>query len=208
MNPRIVPMGPLATNGYFYRTQDLNILFDPGATTAEMLKVLDDFGEQVDAVLLTHGHIDHIMGLAGLVQRFAAVPIYLHRADLPLYQSAGKQAALFGLPFDPLPENLSLFSNEDSTLLGLQVLSTPGHSPGSVCFYDPANQTLFSGDTLFNYGVGRTDLWGGSWEQLEISIKTKLFTLAHETRVFSGHGPSTTIGAELKSNPFVTGLSL
>ncbi|MBU1241197.1 MBL fold metallo-hydrolase, partial [Myxococcota bacterium] len=197
MNPITVPMGPLATNGYFYTLQNKNILIDPGATTAEMLKVLDDFGEAVDAVILTHGHIDHIMGLAGFSRRFPEVPVYLHASDLQLYRNAPKQAALFGLPFDTLPERLSLLNDEGTSLLGFQVLMTPGHSPGSLCLYDPENSILFSGDTLFQFGVGRTDLWGGSWEQLENSIKTKLFALPAETSVFSGHGPGTTIGAEL-----------
>jgi glyoxylase-like metal-dependent hydrolase (beta-lactamase superfamily II) len=130
----------------------------------------------------------------------------MHQSDLPVYESAGNIAKMYGIPFNQGPQP-SVFLNEESSILldgyALKILHAPGHSPGSICFYSKENNFVISGDVLFNGSIGRTDLPGGDFNTLMNSIKTKLYQLPDETRVFSGHGESTLIGNEKLNNPFV-----
>lgn len=156
--------------------------------------------------LLTHAHIDHVFGCGPLAERFD-VTWEVHPADMPLYLQAPQQAAMFGVAFrgGPVPA-ATLDEQTEIAFAGTswQVVHTPGHSPGSVSFVDRANGFVLSGDVLFRGSVGRTDLWEGSYPVLIESIEENLMTLPDDTVVFSGHGPSTTVGHERKTNPFLT----
>jgi glyoxylase-like metal-dependent hydrolase (beta-lactamase superfamily II) len=140
-----------------------------------------------------------------MTQKFK-LKLEMHQADLPVYESAGNIAKMYGIPFNqgPHPED---FLDENSKIeldgFTLDIFHTPGHSPGSICFYSKINNFLIGGDVLFNGSIGRTDLPGGDFDILSESIKTKLYTLPDHTRVFSGHGESTLIGNEKLYNPFI-----
>lgn len=160
-------------------------------------------------LLNTHAHFDHILG-----NRFAfkeyGLKTEMHEADIPLYQNLNLQINMFfGQAFaneDLLTPLGTTLKNGDTIKFGnceLAVLHTPGHSPGGICFYSEKEKQLFSGDTLFKCSVGRTDLQGGNFEQLSVSIKSKLSKLDSETTVYPGHGPSTTIGFEKLNNPYI-----
>lgn len=184
------------------------LVIDPGGNPERIEEHLVRHDLTVTQILLTHAHIDHIGALAAIKQRTGA-PIYLHSDDLALLQAAGQQAAILGLPTPEvvLPEE----TLADGQTVGLNtfpatVLHTPGHTQGSVCFYFAAQGLLLAGDTLFAGGIGRTDLPGGSAQQIFTSIRTKLLTLPDATLVVPGHGPTTTIGAERGSNPFLQGM--
>jgi hydroxyacylglutathione hydrolase len=156
-------------------------------------------------LLNTHGHFDHVLGMRALQDdlggRYA-----IHAADAPLLERLSQQAAAFGFAPAEAPRDVHWLEDGQRLALGgetLEVIHTPGHSPGSVCLR--CGDDLWVGDTLFAGSVGRTDLPGGSWETLERSIRERLYTLGDEVRVHPGHGPSTTIGHERASNPFVSG---
>ncbi|MBR3068032.1 MAG: MBL fold metallo-hydrolase [Prevotella sp.] len=157
-------------------------------------------------VLCTHAHFDHIFGVNTLYDEFGIQP-RLHRADEFLYSGVALQTqAMMGFSFDlPMPPLGPWLEDGELIRLGshqLKVLHTPGHSPGSVLFYIEDEKVLFSGDTLFRMSVGRTDLEGGSWQQLIESLARVVAPLPADTRVYTGHGPATLIGDEVKMNPY------
>jgi hydroxyacylglutathione hydrolase len=193
-------VGPLGTNSFVYEKNGLVIVIDPGGTPDETKKLFSKRSTPVTHILLTHGHIDHILGVGKLKELFPDAALLIDKDDLQLYEKAEIQASMFGLPFAKLPTP-SFFEGDE--VAGLSILKTPGHSPGSVSFYDDSKGVLFAGDTLFRYSVGRTDLWGGSWGELVKSIKNQLFILPPETLVYTGHGPDTTIADEIANNPFL-----
>lgn len=161
-------------------------------------------GYRIKSIVITHGHVDHCCG-AGRLKELVGGEIAIHNDDLFLYERTPEQAAMFGLSAPRLPPPDRVLADGDRITFGpyaLEVMHTPGHSPGAVCL--KLERQVFSGDTLFALSVGRTDLWGGSMEALLRSIRTKLLTLSDETRVYPGHGPSTTIGEERRHNPFLT----
>ena len=182
-------------------------IIDPGDNTAVrgLIKWIGGHDFSLDYILLTHGHIDHIGGVADLQRRFATA-VCLHRNDQVLLQGSAAQARMFDLPAPTIFAVDRWISHGDRLTVGeieLEVIETPGHTPGSVCFYLPDRDTLFSGDTLFWGSVGRTDLSGGSTTNLLTSIHQRLLTLPPQTVVYSGHGPVTTIAREKESNPFL-----
>ena len=189
------------------------IVVDPGDEVGRILDLLGRHKLTVKAIISTHGHIDHVGGLSRLHQCTGA-PVMIHRDDLPLYKGLDEQAAFLGMPTPEMAEIDHLLREGDPLRWGsyeARVIHTPGHTPGSVCLYmpkDPSNVTvpvpqLFAGDTLFAGSIGRTDLWGGSMEQILASLRGKLMELPDETIVYPGHGPATTIGRERDSNPFL-----
>jgi hydroxyacylglutathione hydrolase len=201
---------PFSENTYIlYGDNKECILFDPGCSNEQEENTLLNFIEEkklsVTRLILTHGHIDHVLGVRFMTQKFK-LKLEMHQADLPVYESAGNIAKMYGIPFNqgPHPE---VFLDENSKIeldgFTLDIFHTPGHSPGSICFYSKINNFLIGGDVLFNGSIGRTDLPGGDFDILSESIKTKLYTLPDHTRVFSGHGESTLIGNEKLYNPFV-----
>jgi glyoxylase-like metal-dependent hydrolase (beta-lactamase superfamily II) len=186
------------------------LVVDPGDQAPEILARLDKLGVQAVKLVHTHAHFDHVLATGAVAARTGA-EILLHHADRWLYDNVELQVRAFGVPWSPSPmtpptrelsgDEVLAFGNREA-----RVLHTPGHTPGSICFFvERAGETpvLFSGDTLFRRSIGRTDLWGGSSEQLLSSIRERLFSLPDETVVVPGHGSPTTIGVERESNPHV-----
>jgi glyoxylase-like metal-dependent hydrolase (beta-lactamase superfamily II) len=183
---------------------NLGLVIDPGGDPERILDAVERHQLTVKYVLDTHAHFDHTDANGAIVEATSAA-LALHPDDLPLLEASGG-AALFGLRADPSPPPDFELDDGDEIVVGnlrFLVLHTPGHTPGHVCFYEPTEGVLFDGDVLFYRGVGRTDLPGGSWEQLYSSIRNTLFALPDETVVYSGHGQPTRIGDEKKLNPWL-----
>ena len=199
-------VGALETNCYLVycpETRECAVV-DPGAESEEIFRLIMKKGLKPIIVLNTHGHVDHVGANRDIKERFD-VPLYIHSADSSMLEkSQDSELALFLEAKDsPAPDHL--LKEGDKIRIGksfLEVIHTPGHSPGSVSFL--GDGFILSGDTLFSGGVGRTDFPGGSWRELENSIKNKILTLPDETIILPGHGPSTTVGQEKSSNPFIT----
>lgn len=212
MIQEVIPVGMLRCNCYVLGDEASHeaIVIDPGDDIESVQKVLQKHKLTPKYLVVTHAHIDHVGGLEKLA-RASGAPALMHEADLPLYQNLATQAAWLGMR-PPGTIEIDQFLREGDTLRwgakALQVLHTPGHSPGSVSLYLPAadDRRLFSGDTLFQASIGRTDLWGGSYDEILKSIESKLLIMDDLTKVFPGHGPATTIGAERQLNPFLTDL--
>jgi glyoxylase-like metal-dependent hydrolase (beta-lactamase superfamily II) len=186
------------------------IVVDPGDEVEKVLAVLQKHGLACKAILNTHTHIDHVGGNQGLRDATGA-KLMLHEADLPLYDNLKVQAEWIGLPSAPVRATVDEHVHQGDVVkagaLSAEVLHTPGHTPGSLCFHLAGEKPLLlSGDTLFAGSIGRTDLWGGDYDQELQSIRTRLLALDDATRVICGHGPTTTIGQERKRNPFLVGL--
>jgi glyoxylase-like metal-dependent hydrolase (beta-lactamase superfamily II) len=206
------PVGLLGCNCTIVADPDTReaLVVDPGDQAPDILERLERLGVQAVKLVHTHAHFDHVMG-TGEVSARTGAEILLHPADRWLYDNVELQTRLLGLPLSPTPLPPPTRELVDDEVLAFgrreaRVLHTPGHTPGSVCFFvERAGETpvLFAGDTLFRRSVGRTDLWGGSREQLTASIRERLFPLPDDTIVVPGHGPMTTIGDERESNPHV-----
>jgi glyoxylase-like metal-dependent hydrolase (beta-lactamase superfamily II) len=187
------------------------IVVDPGDEIDRVLGVLRGEGLTCKAILNTHTHIDHV-GANLALRDTTGAPLMLHEADLPLYDQLERQALWLGGMFAapprcPVDEHIHQGDKIRAGRLLAEVFHTPGHTRGSVCFHlAGGNPLLLSGDTLFAGGVGRTDLWGGDFQQELASIKHRLLVLDDRTRVIPGHGPETTIGEERRSNPFLVAL--
>ena len=201
-----LPVGLIQTNCYVVGCQETKegAVIDPGGHPQRILDEVKRLGLNIKYVLDTHAHFDHT-DANGVVVQATGASLALHPQDLPLLKNAGG-AAFFGLEADPSPlPDLELHDGDELEVgkLRFRVLHTPGHTPGHVCFYEPAEEVLFDGDVLFYRGIGRTDLPGGSWQQLMDSIQRVLFALPEDTVVYSGHGPATTIGEEKRLNPWL-----
>jgi glyoxylase-like metal-dependent hydrolase (beta-lactamase superfamily II) len=202
-----LPNGQLAENCYLVadrRTREA-VIIDPGEESAMFLAELDTRGWTLRGIWLTHGHVDHIMGV-GAVKRATGAPIYLHPLDRPLYDALPKYGTWLGLHLEaPPPPDTDLVPGSPVRVgrFEFDVRFTPGHSPGSVSFV--GQERVFGGDVLFNGSVGRTDLPGGDPAVLAATIQSQFLSLADSTVVHSGHGPDTTIGIERLTNPFLTG---
>jgi len=181
------------------------VIIDPGQEADLFLRRLDTEGLALEAVWLTHAHLDHILGLSDVVER-TGVAVHLHPADRPLYDGVEEQGAWLGVRAKRPPPPQHELAHGDTVSVGglsFEVRHVPGHSPGSVAFV--GHGVAIVGDALFAGSVGRVDLPGGDGATLLASIRDELMTLPDETVVYSGHGPETTIGAERRLNPFVTG---
>jgi glyoxylase-like metal-dependent hydrolase (beta-lactamase superfamily II) len=206
---KTIVVGPFFSNCYILicGTTSEGIIIDPGDEPTKIINTLKKYKPKIKYILLTHAHVDHTRGIPQ-IKLFTGAPIYLHKADLPLYQNSVAQAQKFGLYAEEPPPVDFFLKNGDIFEFGkfrLSTIHTPGHSPGGVCFMldSEDRKMLFSGDTLFAGSIGRTDFWGGSYEQLIDSIKTRLLQLDEKTLVYPGHGEQTTIQDEKLTNPFL-----
>lgn len=204
---------PFYKNGYVLGCEQTRegVLIDPGDEVELLLQVVAAHGLRVPHILLTHAHVDHVTGAARVKQALGSA-IHLHRDDLRLYEAVPAQAEFFGLDVVTPPPVDRFYEEGERIAFGgyeVQVLHTPGHSPGGVCLaVGPAGEApkkVFVGDTLFAGSIGRTDLPGGDYDTLIGSIRGVLFKLADDVEVYSGHGPRTMIGEERRTNPFLTG---
>ena len=201
-------LGDFQTNCYVLRSSDQVrpcLLIDPALGVEPLLDFLADKSLEPGHILLTHGHCDHIGGLDELRQKYGPVRTSIDAADADMLTSCRKNLSLLmgmALKFDPADDELTDGQVIEFDGLSLEVLSTPGHTPGGVSFYCAAEATVFSGDALFAGGIGRTDFPGGSADVLLESIRGRLFGLPDRTKVYPGHGPATTIEAEKRTNPF------
>jgi len=184
------------------------VIIDAGCYDQKERNILDQYisANQLKPVRLiqTHGHVDHILGMRYIAEKYNR-PIEMHEDDLPLVTEAKKYGLLFGFDVETPPEITKyLHEGEDVTFgnSALKVLHVPGHSLGSVAFFNPEQNFVIVGDVLFRGSIGRTDLFGGNFDQLMESIYKKIMTLPNDARVFSGHGPYTTVHDEMVSNPY------
>jgi hydroxyacylglutathione hydrolase len=205
-------VGPFFKNGFVVACSATReaVLIDPGDEVEGLLDFAVRGKLAIRHILLTHAHVDHVTGVAA-AKRALGVPVYLHREDLFLYDAAAQQAEMFGLHIEVPPPPDIFYSAGQSIAFGeyeARPHHTPGHCPGGVCLQigmkGTAGDQLFVGDTLFAGSIGRTDLPGGDHATLLRSIRTVLFAFGDDAVVYSGHGPSTTIGKERRMNPFLT----
>jgi len=199
---KTIPVGILGTNCYVVWCKDSETVYviDPGAGAEEIANAVNAFPFRSVRILLTHAHFDHIGAAGALARKFQVKAVELDPADHPIYRSQENAMPPFALPVKDLPEVSGFAPSEDFLRLSL-----PGHSPGGSGFLfalPEGGKALFSGDTLFAGSVGRTDLWGGDEEALLDSIRNTLLTLPDDTEVYPGHGESTTIGIERRTNPW------
>jgi len=212
MRIRSAAVEPFFKNGYLVSCETTReaVLIDPGDEVDDLLRAAREDKLNVQSILLTHAHLDHITGV-GRAKAALGVSVWVDRADLPLYEGIVEQARMFGLTATPQPPPDAFYTPGTPLRFGeyvIDVLATPGHCPGGVCLAigrpSSAERELFVGDTLFAGSIGRTDLPGGDYETLIESIHGVLFAFPDDTIVHSGHGPDTTIGEERQTNPFLT----
>lgn len=210
LNVQTFTFNPVQENTYIlYNEERLCCIIDPGCYFAseeiELRNFIEQHQLQPKYLLNTHCHLDHIFGNR-FVHKTYGLTLHLHKLEKQVLALGPASGQMWQMPFDNYDGELVFIDEKDKIQLGndeLSILFTPGHSPGHICFYDKAGKFLIGGDVLFNGSVGRTDLPGGNFETLEQSIKTQLYTLPQDVIVYPGHGDSTTIGDEMKTNPFV-----
>ncbi len=198
-------VGPLMANCIILGCEKTKeaVVIDPGDETERILRSLADLELKVKYIINTHGHFDHVGGNRKMKDATGA-DILIHALDAPMLSQLSASAAAFGLSSEDSPPPDQTVEDGETLSFGnitLKVIHTPGHSPGGISLY--TNGNVFVGDTLFAGSIGRTDLPGGDYDTLISSIQKKLFVLGDDVRVFSGHGPETTIGREKRYNPFV-----
>ena len=199
-------VGPLACNCYIVGDSDTKeaIVIDPGGDVDLIVQDIAEAGLNITALIATHAHFDHVLAAEALREKTGA-PFYLHQEDKPVLQWLQASGQMFlGIELPPPPDVDTTPSEGDLLIAGgveLQVIHTPGHSPGSISLL--GDGALFAGDTLFAGSVGRTDLPGGDTKTLVDAVRNKLFALDDTLPVYPGHGPATTLGEEKRSNPFV-----
>ena len=205
-----LPFNPIQENSYILWDETSEcVVIDAGNSTPREDAALDDFiarhGLKPVLAANTHGHFDHTLGVEHLKQRYG-IPFALSSKDRFLVDNAATSGSVFGVKIGAMPSTGIDLEQQDEIRFGntrLQILRTPGHTPGHVAFYEPQSKSLFTGDTLFRESIGRTDLPGGDYSWIMRSILDVIVPLGEEVRVYPGHGPETTIGHELLYNPFI-----
>jgi glyoxylase-like metal-dependent hydrolase (beta-lactamase superfamily II) len=215
-------VGMMSTNAYVYTDKaDACFIIDPGGDAKKLIKLVEKTGLSLTGIICTHGHLDHTGAVGPIMEYFTGLGqepfLAVHSRDVHYLGERSEEThrrsfaslgilgtGYFKMIFNPSPEP-SVILEEGTPIphCSLEVLYTPGHTEGSVSLYHREDGVLFSGDTLFSGGIGRTDLPEGSYEKIVSSIREKLYTLPSDVTVYSGHGPATTIGREKKYNPFV-----
>ncbi len=200
-----LPSGPLMVNTYLVYDEDSKkgFIVDPGGYDQRMMKIINEEGLDIEYIILTHGHADHIGGIARYRDEIPGIKVLCAEAEIPMLSDADyNMSRMFGFPTTVVPDETV---NEGDTLtiggMDMKFVMTPGHSPGGMCII--MDGVVFSGDTLFQQSIGRTDFQGCSFEALIRSIKEKLLILPEDTKVYPGHMGPTTIGFEKRYNPFV-----
>ncbi len=205
-----LPVGPLVANCYLVADEHSRraAVIDPGDEAERILAVIKKHRMQVDLIVLTHGHFDHL-GAAGAIRTATGAPVAVHEAELETVRTARLRAKLFaGLDIDDPPSPDQLLHDNDIVRIGDQpfsVVFTPGHSPGHITLV--GDGVAFDGDVVFAGGIGRTDLPGGDYQVLMASIAARILTLTDDTVLYPGHGPATTVGRERRTNPFLVSLA-
>lgn len=199
-------IGIIGTNCYVVQNEDTRECFvvDPAACPEKLLNYMKEQELKPTAILLTHGHFDHIMGVDELVKKFR-IPVYAHKAEESMLKDAKMNSSLTYGPGYTFSDAQYIEDGDKIQTAGmeLEVLYTPGHTIGGCCYYLPSGNTLFCGDTLFRASIGRSDLATGDGDQLIRSIQEKLMCLPEDTKALPGHMGATTIGDEKKYNPFL-----
>lgn len=204
-------LGEFQTNCYVVRADESAsdcLVVDSGLDARDLIGFLKQHQLTPLAVVLTHGHVDHIVGTAALRQNFPQIRVYIHKLDAPMLIDAQANLSAFaGLAFTTEPADILLVEGDiiEQAGITLKVFHTPGHTPGGICLYAEQEGLVFVGDTLFADSVGRTDFPGGDMDQLIEGIRTKLLILPDATAIYPGHGMRTTIGREKRSNPYIQG---
>ena len=205
----LLVLGDYETNCYILR-KDISttdcIIIDTGLESEPMIDFLTENQLNPVAVILTHGHADHITGIAPLREKYPEIKVYIHTLDAVMLKRPTKNLSMLAGKFfktDPAEVEIKTDETIEITGIKLQILHTPGHTPGGISLYCPDDGVLFSGDTLFADSVGRTDFPGGSMPQLISGIKKKLCVLPNQTIVYPGHGPTTTIAREKQYNQYL-----
>lgn len=201
------PVGPLQCNCSIIGDLELKqaIIVDPGGDAEKIMAQVHEMGLKITAIVHTHAHLDHILA-AGEIKKATGAPLYLHQGDRFLWDDLENQCRMFGVPYQAVPgPDEWLQDDQDLNCCGGVTLHTPGHTPGSMSFWFADHQLLIAGDTLFRRSIGRTDFPGGDFKTIMKSIKERLLVLDEEATVITGHGPQTTIGEELRENPFING---
>jgi glyoxylase-like metal-dependent hydrolase (beta-lactamase superfamily II) len=209
-NVKVFTFSPIQENTYVLSNDKKEaIIIDPGCYGQEEEQQLEDYivseGLQVRLLLNTHCHLDHVFGNKFVAEKWGIKP-HIHPNEKQVLEYAPVSGLMWNLPFHNYSGDVVYLNEGDVTGLDnepLDVLFTPGHSPGSISFYSKRGRFVISGDVLFQRSVGRTDLPMGDFNTLANSIRTRLYTLPDDTRVYSGHGPSTSVGEEKRNNPFV-----
>ena len=201
----VMEVGMIGTNCYIAVNEETNagVVVDPGGDSDKILNVIKKHDIKIEAIFITHGHSDHIMGLDE-VRKATGVKVYISKADEPMLKDADRNLSMFigqNKTFAGADENFT--DGQELVVAGIKfkILATPGHTPGGVCIL--ADNVVFCGDTVFAESIGRTDLPGGSYEDIIKSIKEKILPLADNVQLLPGHGPATTVGWERRRNPFL-----
>lgn len=210
LNLKSFEFSPIRENTYLiYNEFNECVIIDPGCyydhEKDELLQFINKMDLKPELLLNTHCHLDHVFGNRFIAEKFN-LTLHIHKNEKLVLYHAPAIGLMYNLPFDNYAGEIIYVEEGDSIKLGkdsLKVLLTPGHSPGSLSFYHEEVGFVVSGDALFYRSIGRTDLPGGNHAQLLKSIREQLFTLPQETKVYSGHGPATTIGDEISDNPFL-----
>ena len=203
---KTLEVGPLSVNCYVVACEQSRegVVIDPGGDVEMIIRLVDQLGLKIHTIINTHGHFDHLGGNRQALEAFGA-RLLIHQADAPMLGRSAEVALRYGLQGENSPEADAFLTDGMEVFFGtgrMKVLHTPGHTQGGCCLYFEDEQIVITGDTLFADSIGRTDLPGGSHEQLLESIRTKLFTLPDTVTAYPGHGPQTTIGHEKSCNPY------
>lgn len=209
LNIKTFCFNPFYENTYILSNSKDGLVIDPGCLYEDEFRELDQYAAQnnidIKAILITHGHLDHIFGCKYISQKYNS-DIYLPDLDKTLYNSLNEASMQFNIETETPPDNYTLIKdNSIIKICGFEItpLFTPGHTKGEYCYYMKKEKICFTGDVLFAGSIGRTDLWGGDYDSLIKSINNKLLTLDDDVTIYSGHGPESTIGREKISNPYL-----
>ncbi len=205
-----IVLGDFQTNSYCVRADEAQtdcLIIDPGLNPEPLIRLLQNSEWRPVAIVLTHGHVDHIGGVETIRQYWPEVEVSISEKDAEMLTNPSMNLSVMsGTMIQTRPAEVLLGADDlyyQAAGLRFQILHTPGHTPGGICLYSASEETVFAGDTLFHGSVGRSDFPGGSHQDLIDSIRTQLLTLPEQTKVYTGHGPATIIAAEKRSNPFL-----